>query len=840
MAATEQQQVNAAIAESAKEAAKQEAEKAAFKETLESSYPGLKLITVAGDGNCLFSAAADQVWGNPELHPTMRTLVMDYIDKNRGLIANSDDRNKRTEENYISDLRKTSGGIEIYGGRPELFALQEIFKRPVRVIVQLPGGHIGDDEEFLGVKDDEGKLTAPQIALSHEGGNHFNSLRGPHWVRNNLLSPGTVPDSAAAAPASSSAASSSEDAGSEDAGSEDGDFAAAPSSATAPAATPASGDGGSALHLAASEGNTETVQLLLEKGADINMKDKDENTALHLAAGYGQTETVQLLLEKGAKINEMNDEGLTALHLAASQGHTSIVKKLLNHRDADINIKGGNDGSTPLHLATGYGQTETVQLLLDRGADINAKSNIANTALHSAAIHTHPDIVKLLVNRGADINITNDNGKTALDDAPNDDIRQIIQQKKNPPIILPPEPDNIPTDEERVIVSLLASAASIIALLLQKQERETKEQDVAPASVPTSASAPIPAQDDSVAALLATLVPGIGTVATKVYVLPIDRNDMLYLINERGNGKGNRRLITKKDTGAIKDINLSNLSRLTPNAYYGKVTQLTYENQTTVDLQKAGEWIEGITDTTERAIVRKLLRGRNIKIEYSMPLWAKTILDNNTICESFKDRVRKAVRLSREKLAEDDTKKMKDLESLIMEGNPAIANVFQTERVLVTMDNTRRSHAFTVPNPYRASKVRNTYTDATFANPAGKPDPKDSMEKEVISRNTQLVQALIPKELYADKKITRAILEGLWYCGQHPDSRSHPGCFMARFLGELRGMQRTQGTDQVEKDAQRVVERTNKTLDLIQGIGMDIRTSIIIPPPSQGVRPLNK
>ena len=669
--------LNAALAESEKEAAEQKAEKAAFKEKLESSYPGLELITIAGDGNCLFSAAADQVWGAPELHPRMRELVMDYIDQHRGLINNSDDRkyngNDRTEDEYIRDLRKTSGGIEIYGGRPEMFALQEIFKRPVRLIVQYAGGRIGDDEEFLGVKD----IDAPQIVLSHEGGNHFNSLRGPHWG-NNLLPSGTVPDTVSAATASTSSSF-------------------------------------------------------------------------------------------------------------------------------------GDDGSEGAAEAT------------------NKITNVNN-------------IVKNDIKNGADVNIKNDTGKTALDDAPNDDIRKSIQQKKNPPIILPP--DNIPVDadEERVIVSLLASAASIIALLLHKQERETKEQSVIPEQekAPATASVPIPVQDDSVAALLATLVPGIGTVATKVYVLPIDRNDMLYLINERGNGKSNRRLITKKDTGAIKDINLSNLSRLTPNAYYGKVIQLTYENQTTVDLQKAGEWIEGIADTTERAIVRKLLRDRNIKIEYSMPLWAKTILDNNTICESFKDRVRKAVRLSREKLAEDDTKKMKDLESLIMEGNPAIANVFQTERVLVTMDNTRRSHAFTVPNPYRASKVRNTYTDATFANPAGKPEPKDSTEKEVISRNTQLVQALIPKELYADKKITRAILEGLWYCGQHPDSRSHPGCFMTRFLGELRGMQRAQGTDQVEKDAQRVVERTNKTLDLIQGIGMDIRTSIIIPPPSQGIRPLNK
>jgi ankyrin repeat protein len=51
------------------------------------------------------------------------------------------------------------------------------------------------------------------------------------------------------------------------------------------------------------EGHTEIVQLLLEKGADVNAKNKYGRTALIYATERGYTEIVQLLLEKGADVN---------------------------------------------------------------------------------------------------------------------------------------------------------------------------------------------------------------------------------------------------------------------------------------------------------------------------------------------------------------------------------------------------------------------------------------------------------------------------------------------------------------------------------------------------------
>ena len=63
------------------------------------------------------------------------------------------------------------------------------------------------------------------------------------------------------------------------------------------------------------------MQLLLDKGADIESKDNYGQTPLSWAAERGHEAVVQLLLDKGADIESKDDDGRTPLSLAAKRGH---------------------------------------------------------------------------------------------------------------------------------------------------------------------------------------------------------------------------------------------------------------------------------------------------------------------------------------------------------------------------------------------------------------------------------------------------------------------------------------------------------------------------------------
>lgn len=167
------------------------------------------------------------------------------------------------------------------------------------------------------------------------------------------------------------------------------------------------------LSLAASDGDTEIVRLLLEKGANVNFRHPlGGGTPLTDAAMPGHTEIVRLLLEKGADINAKDEYmGYTALMNAAFAGRTETMR-LLVEKGAGVNDKAG-DGSTPLHIALILCRTETVKLLLEKGADVNAKDNNGSTPL-MFAITCPTEIAKLLIKKGADVNAKNNYGSTVL------------------------------------------------------------------------------------------------------------------------------------------------------------------------------------------------------------------------------------------------------------------------------------------------------------------------------------------------------------------------------------------------------------------------------------------
>lgn len=118
------------------------------------------------------------------------------------------------------------------------------------------------------------------------------------------------------------------------------------------------------------------------------------------------------LLEKGADINSRNREGKTALFLSVINLHYRLCKLLLKH-GANVNVA-DNSGNTPLIRAVQTQRLKYAQILLAYGADPNLALPNHSTPLHIAAKKQNPSMLKLLLKNGALANTQNDLGGTPL------------------------------------------------------------------------------------------------------------------------------------------------------------------------------------------------------------------------------------------------------------------------------------------------------------------------------------------------------------------------------------------------------------------------------------------
>jgi hypothetical protein len=127
---------------------------------------------------------------------------------------------------------------------------------------------------------------------------------------------------------------------------------------------------GAALHVASSKGHAEVVYLLLQRNADVNIRDNTDDwkwTPLHFASGDGHAKVVALLLDHGADINAQSTRHSTPLKFASCYGHLEVVRLLLAH-GADVHIR-DTDGDSPFQMATQEGHVAIGQLLLEHGAE---------------------------------------------------------------------------------------------------------------------------------------------------------------------------------------------------------------------------------------------------------------------------------------------------------------------------------------------------------------------------------------------------------------------------------------------------------------------------------------
>jgi ankyrin repeat protein len=173
-----------------------------------------------------------------------------------------------------------------------------------------------------------------------------------------------------------------------------------------------------------------TVRMLLKSGTDVNAAQGDGMTALHWAAMNGDTELATMLLYAGANVRATTRLGAyVPLHLAADAGAAAIVDTLIAG-GSPVNQR-TTTGVTPLMLAATSGNAEAVERLLRHGADPNAVEQAhGQTALMFAAAFDRADAARVLLRNGADAAVaTKVTDLEALTAAPGEEALQQSQRR---------------------------------------------------------------------------------------------------------------------------------------------------------------------------------------------------------------------------------------------------------------------------------------------------------------------------------------------------------------------------------------------------------------------------
>lgn len=172
------------------------------------------------------------------------------------------------------------------------------------------------------------------------------------------------------------------------------------------------------IHDAARKGDAKKVKAILQADPKaVSAKDKNGDTALHLAALHGQVEVAQILLDAGAEVNVKNNYGpFTPGDLGQqlySNNHQDPVVLLSAHGVDERDMK---NGYSPLDLAEfSVNHKKMVMLLVGKGANVNAQAASGATALFWAVLRDQKDDAQFLLDHGANVNLPDAYGDTILD-----------------------------------------------------------------------------------------------------------------------------------------------------------------------------------------------------------------------------------------------------------------------------------------------------------------------------------------------------------------------------------------------------------------------------------------
>ncbi|XP_059488485.1 uncharacterized protein LOC132204174 isoform X2 [Neocloeon triangulifer] len=168
-----------------------------------------------------------------------------------------------------------------------------------------------------------------------------------------------------------------------------------------------------ALHWAAEKGHSDVAKFLLSKGADVNVRNDDNDTPLTLAAHFSNEEICRFLVDNGADLKAVDSDGDDALNLACLTGKLENVQYFLGLNGFSVEKK-GKQGKTALHMAAEKGHSDVAKFLLSKGADVNVRNDDNDTPLTLAARFSNEEMCRFLVDNGADLKAVDKDGDDAL------------------------------------------------------------------------------------------------------------------------------------------------------------------------------------------------------------------------------------------------------------------------------------------------------------------------------------------------------------------------------------------------------------------------------------------
>ncbi len=188
------------------------------------------------------------------------------------------------------------------------------------------------------------------------------------------------------------------------------------------------------LHWAAALGREHFIGSLLNEGADVNQRSKNDETAVFVAAACDQGDVITTLVrlkKEVIKINSLNKEKKTPIAIATENGCPTAITAL---RIAGVDIDELSQGETLLCIAARLEQVNSIQALTEKlkitytrtywgkkkhitqetQADINQRNNNGDTLLHIAAFFRRVKLADFLIEKGLDVNAQNKDGKTPV------------------------------------------------------------------------------------------------------------------------------------------------------------------------------------------------------------------------------------------------------------------------------------------------------------------------------------------------------------------------------------------------------------------------------------------